>query len=265
MADHLRVDFICHGDDMPVCSSGTGMYCDAIAQKRFQLLKRTEGISTTQILERLLRSADPKPQVSQAALQGTLATTQRLSQFAAPAAPGKPQRLISEASKVVYLAGSFDLLHAGHVRVLEKAAQMGDYLLVGLYSDDLLRRQRGSEPVLTLSERALAVLSLRWVDDVVLGAPWEINQDLLTTMNIQIVVIGRRSSGHPSSVKGVDERFSLPSIRGILQEVESGSDLSSAEICRRFVARREEIVQRNGKLLQKDLSYIEGRGYVPEA
>merc|ERR1719343_471104 len=63
MADALSVDWICHGDDLPVCKSGSGMYTDAIERGRFQMLKRTEGISTTQILQRLLeRPSDDDPE-----------------------------------------------------------------------------------------------------------------------------------------------------------------------------------------------------------
>ena len=117
-ASFLQVSWICHGDDLPVVKSGDGMYSDAIETGRFQLLKRTKGVSTTQILERLLRqypSDESHDALLAEPLGSALATTQRLAQFAAPGDPWRPRKLLAEAARVVYVDGTFDLLHAGHV------------------------------------------------------------------------------------------------------------------------------------------------------
>ncbi|CAE7436348.1 PECT1 [Symbiodinium necroappetens] len=157
MADALRVRWICHGDDMPICKDGDGMYSDAIEHGRFQMLKRTEGISTTQIIERLLRQQGLGSGCEAEAMETALATTQRLGQFAAPADPEQGVKLLTSAKHVVYVPGIFDLVHPGHVSILQHAAKLGDYLLVGLYSDETVRQHRGTPPVLTMLERAMAV------------------------------------------------------------------------------------------------------------
>lgn len=277
MADALSVDWICHGDDMPVCRSGGGMYTDAIERGRFQILKRTEGISTTQILQRLLErpsgdGPEQHPVVPSAPVAGclsdqdggpplesALATTQRLMQFAER--PGGAQRsCISEAKRVVYIGGTFDLLHAGHAQALERAAELGDYLLVGVHSDETVRRRRGVLPVLTLMERAMALLAMRWVDDVVLGAPWEVTRDLLVTMNVAVVVAGQK--GPLSASSGP---LAIPRTLGILREVDSGSECTSGSLRARFVQRRDSIAQRNEALLPKENTYTRAKEYVPEA
>ncbi|CAK0842206.1 unnamed protein product [Prorocentrum cordatum] len=274
MADALSVDWICHGDDLPVCRSGGGMYTDAIEKGRFQMLKRTEGISTTQILQRLLERPsgdDPEehpavPSALAAGSQGThdggpplesaLATTQRLAQFAER--PGGAQRgCIGDAKRVVYIGGTFDLLHVGHARALEQASELGDYLLVGVHSDETVRRRRGMLPVLTLMERAMAVLAMRWVDDVVLGAPWEVTRDLLVTMNVAVVAAGQQGPLSASSGPLV-----IPRTLGILREVDSESQLTSGSLRDRFLQRRDSIEKRNGALLPKEATYTRAKEYV---
>eukprot|EP00439_Symbiodinium_sp_Y106_P063747 s419_g9.t3 len=228
MADALRVRWICHGDDMPICKDGGGMYSDAIEHGRFQMLKRTEGISTTQIIERLLRQQGLGSRSEAEAMETALATTQRLGQFAAPADPEQGAKLLTSAKHVVYVPGIFDLVHPGHVSILQQAAKLGDYLLVGLYSDETVRQHRGMPPVLTMLERAMAVLSTRWVDDVVLGVPWKITKDLLATMNIKTVVVGRPPDGLESEqCRAEEEQMAIARAEGLLTELSSSFAVSS--------------------------------------
>ena len=54
LLDSLRCDFVAHGDDLPIRTDGTGMYHESIAANRFRMIKRTEGVSTTTFIGRLL-------------------------------------------------------------------------------------------------------------------------------------------------------------------------------------------------------------------
>lgn len=70
--------------------------------------------------------------------------------------------------RVVFTNGCFDLLHPGHVNYLEDARKMGDVLIIGLNSDDSVRRLKGPlRPVNTLFDRAHMLAALRAVDLVV--------------------------------------------------------------------------------------------------
>jgi len=70
--------------------------------------------------------------------------------------------------RVVFTNGCFDLLHAGHVRFLERARRLGDLLVVGLNSDASVRRLKGwGRPVLPLAERLTVLGGLSAVDYVV--------------------------------------------------------------------------------------------------
>jgi D-beta-D-heptose 7-phosphate kinase/D-beta-D-heptose 1-phosphate adenosyltransferase len=75
----------------------------------------------------------------------------------------------AEGRVVVFTNGCFDLLHAGHVALLERARREGDRLLVGLNSDRSVRELKGPErPILPEGERAEALAALESVDGVVI-------------------------------------------------------------------------------------------------
>jgi D-beta-D-heptose 7-phosphate kinase/D-beta-D-heptose 1-phosphate adenosyltransferase len=81
------------------------------------------------------------------------------------------QRMLwrQEGKRVVFTNGCYDLLHPGHVRLLEQAKSAGDVLIVGLNTDASVARSKGSaRPVTKESERAEMLLTLEAVDAVVL-------------------------------------------------------------------------------------------------
>ena len=75
----------------------------------------------------------------------------------------------SNGEKVVFSNGCFDIIHAGHVDYLEKARQNGDHLLVGLNTDDSVRRIKGkNRPIVDEVSRSRVLTALAFVDAVVL-------------------------------------------------------------------------------------------------
>jgi rfaE bifunctional protein nucleotidyltransferase chain/domain len=69
--------------------------------------------------------------------------------------------------RVVFTNGCYDLLHLGHVRLLEKARSMGDVLVLGLNTDSSVRRMKGpSRPLICEEDRAAAAAGLAAVDAV---------------------------------------------------------------------------------------------------
>ena len=78
--------------------------------------------------------------------------------------PGK-----RNGKRVVFTNGCFDLLHPGHIKLLEAARAMGDALVVGINSDDSVRTLKGpSRPTIPENERAEMLASLECVDAVVI-------------------------------------------------------------------------------------------------
>jgi D-beta-D-heptose 7-phosphate kinase/D-beta-D-heptose 1-phosphate adenosyltransferase len=69
---------------------------------------------------------------------------------------------------IVFTNGCFDILHLGHIKYLEKARELGDILIVGINSDESIKRIKGDQrPVNSLYDRACLIASLKSVDYVV--------------------------------------------------------------------------------------------------
>jgi D-beta-D-heptose 7-phosphate kinase/D-beta-D-heptose 1-phosphate adenosyltransferase len=79
------------------------------------------------------------------------------------------ERLKREGKKVVFTNGVFDIVHRGHVEYLTKAKALGEVLLVGMNTDDSVRRLKGPQrPVVSQDDRAFVLAALRVVDYVCL-------------------------------------------------------------------------------------------------
>ncbi|XP_038993926.1 ethanolamine-phosphate cytidylyltransferase-like [Hibiscus syriacus] len=213
-----KIDYIIHGDDPCLLPDGTDAYP---WQRSWPLhIKRTEGVSSTDssvncvlsvtlcsnyfttymYVGRILSSmkdnkssegdSGKRQQSQRGQLSQFLPTSRRIVQFSNGKGPGPNAR-------IVYIDGAFDLFHAGHVEILKKARQLGDFLLVGIHADHIVSEQRGIPyPVMHLLERTLSVLACRYVDEVIIGAPWGVTKDMITTFNISLVVHGTISESN---------------------------------------------------------------------
>ncbi|MCE2502518.1 MAG: D-glycero-beta-D-manno-heptose 1-phosphate adenylyltransferase [Chlorobi bacterium] len=77
------------------------------------------------------------------------------------------QLIREQGQRIVFTNGCFDILHLGHVTYLQQAALLGDKLIVGLNSDESVRRLKGEgRPILPQAERATLLAALRSVDYV---------------------------------------------------------------------------------------------------
>lgn len=71
--------------------------------------------------------------------------------------------------KIVFTNGCFDILHIGHIRYLQEAAKLGDILVIGLNSDESVKRLKGSErPINSVTDRAEMLAALGFVDYIVI-------------------------------------------------------------------------------------------------
>ena len=92
--------------------------------------------------------------------------------------------------RVAFTNGVFDLLHSGHVDVLTAARQTGDALIVGINSDESVRRLKGpSRPVRTDAERAYVLAALECVDLVVIF-PEDTPLNLVRHLKPDVIVKG---------------------------------------------------------------------------
>ena len=107
-----------------------------------------------------------------------------------------------KSKKIVFTNGCFDILHLGHIDYLAKAAAQGDVLIVGLNTDESVRRIKGgNRPIQDEISRAMILASLRFVDFVVFfgeDTPYE----LIKTIQPNVLVKG--ADYKPEEIVGYD-------------------------------------------------------------
>ena len=92
--------------------------------------------------------------------------------------------------KVGFTCSTFDLLHAGHILMLEEAREQCDYLIVGIQTDPTIDRPGKNKPVQTIIERTLQLKAVRYVDEVVVYSTEQDLIDLLEILPISVRIIG---------------------------------------------------------------------------
>lgn len=93
-------------------------------------------------------------------------------------------------SKIGFTCGAFDLLHAGHVLMLEEAKSTCEHLIVGLQNDPTIDRPLKNKPVQSIVERQIQLSALKFVDDIIIYNTEKDLEDLLITLPIDVRVIG---------------------------------------------------------------------------
>jgi D-beta-D-heptose 7-phosphate kinase/D-beta-D-heptose 1-phosphate adenosyltransferase len=103
-------------------------------------------------------------------------------------------------NKIIFTNGCFDILHIGHIRLLEYSRTLGSKLIVGLNSDNSVRKLKGkSRPINNEEERKQMLLSIRWVDDVII---FEENTPLELIKKIKPDIIVKGGDYKPEDVVG---------------------------------------------------------------
>jgi D-glycero-beta-D-manno-heptose 1-phosphate adenylyltransferase len=102
----------------------------------------------------------------------------------------KLKSLKEQNKKVVFTNGCFDLLHVGHVRYLAEAKKLGDFLVVGVNSDDSVKKLKGpSRPIQNQSDRAEILKALESVDETVIFTE-DTPENLIKSIRPDILVKG---------------------------------------------------------------------------
>ncbi|KAF2918642.1 hypothetical protein DAI22_08g071900 [Oryza sativa Japonica Group] len=233
-----NIDYIIHGDDPCLLPDGTDAYALAKKVGRYKQIKRTEGVSSTDIVGRILLTFKQKEAGSMEAttdanvavnqntgadtydkvksqLSNFLPTSRRIMQFSNGQAP-------LPGARVVYIDGAFDLFHAGHVEILRSARQLGDFLLVGVHDDQAIR-------------------------------------DMITTFNISLVVHGTVTEG--SSVVGIDP-YAVPKSMGIFQTITSPKPITTVSVATRIIDNHEAYKKRNLKKKASEDRYYTQKKFV---
>jgi glycerol-3-phosphate cytidylyltransferase len=86
--------------------------------------------------------------------------------------------------------GTFDLFHIGHLRILTRAKDLGDYLVVGVSSDALNFKKKNFLPTCSETERLAIISALRCVDEVFMEESLELKRDYIAKYKADILVMG---------------------------------------------------------------------------
>ena len=92
--------------------------------------------------------------------------------------------------KRIITYGTYDLLHSGHIKLLQRAKALGDYLIVGLSTDEFNWNEKNKKCYFTYEERKEMLEALRCVDLVIPEENWEQKKEDMHLYHIDTFVIG---------------------------------------------------------------------------
>ncbi|WDF83436.1 glycerol-3-phosphate cytidylyltransferase [Lacticaseibacillus pabuli] len=116
--------------------------------------------------------------------------------------------------KTVITYGTFDLLHWGHVRLLERAAAMGDKLIVGLSTDEF-NAEKHKEAYHSYEHRKYILEAIRYVDKVIPETSWDQKIKDVQKYHVDTFVMGSDWEGQFDFLKPYCEVIYLPRTKGI--------------------------------------------------
>lgn len=117
--------------------------------------------------------------------------------------------------KRVITYGTFDLLHYGHINLLRRAKQLGDYLIVALSTDDFNTNKKNKVCYFTYEERKKLLESIRYVDLVIPEENWEQKRTDIPLYHIDTLVMGDDWEGKFDDLSDLCEVVYLPRTKEI--------------------------------------------------
>jgi glycerol-3-phosphate cytidylyltransferase len=132
---------------------------------------------------------------------------------------------------------TFDLFHAGHVKMLEEAKNECDYLIVGLQLDPSIDRPEKNKPTQSVIERYVQLRACKYIDEIIPYVTETDILDILSSFKLDVRIIGeeyknKSFTGKDYCIKrGIkiyynkrDHRFSSSSLRKQVQTIENNND-----------------------------------------
>ena len=129
--------------------------------------------------------------------------------------------------RTVITFGTFDVFHVGHLRIIERAAEYGDRLVVGVSADELNKRKKNREPVFSQDERMAIVAALKPVDEVFVEESLELKREYIQKYAADVLVMGDDWAGRFDEFKDICEVVYLPrtpaiSTTALIEKISAG-------------------------------------------
>ncbi|GAB6025914.1 Ethanolamine-phosphate cytidylyltransferase [Chamberlinius hualienensis] len=244
-------DFCVHGDDITMTADGSDTYELVKAAHRYKEVDRTQGISTTDLVGRMLLMTKQHMMMGEkeygvdkvqsghlcrddtahspwTGISQFLPTSRKIVQFS----EGKEPKA---GDRIIYVAGAFDLFH----------------ILFNL----VVNHYKGSNyPIMNLHERVLSVLACKYVSEVVIGAPYSVNADLMDHFKVNKVFHG--DTPLKLDVDGSDP-YAEPKRRKVFGILKTGNDMTTQKIVERIIAHRLDFEERNKQKEKKEIVAFE--------
>ncbi len=116
--------------------------------------------------------------------------------------------------KKVITYGTYDLLHVGHINLLRRAKELGDYLIVVVSSDEF-NAIKGKKAYYSFEDRKKILEAIKYVDEVLPEYTWEQKIDDVVNNNVDVFVMGDDWAGKFDFLKDYCEVVYLPRTEGI--------------------------------------------------
>ena len=281
-----------HGDDPCYLPDGTDAYAIPKKLGKYREIKRTEGVSTTDLVARLLEFADSSDGgkgTTKSSSDGNskrhesrfCTTASRIAQFAAKVSYSKTSKIHTEDKQrkrkgkeekrkngnakdnntCCYVVGAFDVFNAGHVELLEECSVAADKVICAVIADEYLTSDQTNQPppMLNQSERAMSAIACRHCDDVVVGAPARITDDICKTFNVTAVVFE-----DDASITAQDRKVCEKNGVEILSVREKHFSRKKITIAKRVQANRALFEARQKRKMASEAAYYEQKSFVAE-
>lgn len=136
---------------------------------------------------------------------------------------------VGEAKQTrVYADVTGDLLHKGHIEFFKKARALGDYLIIGVLSDEDVASYKRI-PILRLEERVAMVEACKYVDEVIPAAPLRLTEEMIQKLHIDYVV-----HGDDFNETMIHDQYEIPYRLGMLRLVPYTRGISTTNIIERI-------------------------------
>jgi glycerol-3-phosphate cytidylyltransferase len=136
--------------------------------------------------------------------------------------------------KIGFTCSTWDLLHAGHILMLEEAKKQCDYLIVGLQSDPTIDRpDTKNKPIQSVIERYIQLKAVKYIDEIVPYSTEKELRELLQSLSIHVRILGKEYQNKDFTGKDICEKrgieiyynsrehnFSSTELRGRVYELE---------------------------------------------
>jgi glycerol-3-phosphate cytidylyltransferase len=145
-------------------------------------------------------------------------------------------------ARTVLTYGTFDLFHIGHLRLLRRAAAMGDRLIVGV-STDAFNLEKGKKTLIPYEHRREIVEGIKGVDRVIPEESWEQKREDIRRFDVDLLVMGSDWEGKFDSLRDLCEVRYLPRTREISSSELKQSLLGFSSLSKEDILRAFEVIE----------------------